>query len=426
MSVPMSDAVGVRPELYLSQVLGRAVFDAAGERIARVRDLLVQFGSEPHPPVSGIVAGVGGREFFVDRAQVAEISAQGVRLATFKVDLRPFERREGEVLLRRDILDKQLIDVDGRRLVRANDLELAELGGQYRLVGVDVSAQALLRRLGPAALTGAIKASRVIDWEDVESFATDVPMVRLRSSHQGLAKLHPVEIAHIVESLSPRQAQEVLDSLDDETVADTIQELPAEDAAQMIQGLDRERAADILDEMDPDDAADLLGDLPAEHAAELLDLMEPDESEDVRELLTYQEDTAAGLMTTDYVVLPARLSAGEALARVRALAEPPDPLYHLYLVDDETSEHLVGVLPLRDLVLAEPQAPVTELAWLDFQSARADESPRTVAQRMAEYNLAALPVVDEAGSLLGVILVDDAIEVLVPELWKRRRAGLFG
>src|SRR5688572_28416801 len=133
MSVRSRDPVGVLPGLYLSQVLGRAVFDAAGERIARVRDLLAQFGSEPHPPISGIVAAVGGRDFFVDRAQVAEISARGVRLATFKVDLRPFVRRVGEVLLRRDILDKQLIDVDGRRLVRANDLELAELGGQYRL-----------------------------------------------------------------------------------------------------------------------------------------------------------------------------------------------------------------------------------------------------------------------------------------------------
>jgi magnesium transporter len=428
VSMTRSDggAVGLRAGLYFSQVLGRPILDAAGERIARVRDLLAQFGSEPHPPISGVVARGGGREFYIDRAQVAEISARGVRLATFKVNLRPFERREGEVLLRRDILDKQLIDVDGRRLVRANDLELAEVGADYRLVGVDVSAQALLRRLGPSALTGGIKAPRVIDWEDVESFATDVPMVRLRSTHQGLARLHPVEIAHIVEELSPRQVQEVLEALDDETAADTIQELPPDDAASVIQGLDRERAADILDEMDPDDAADLLGDLPAEQAAALLDLMEPDEREDVAELLAYEEDTAAGLMTTDYVTLPADLQAGAALARVRALAEPPDPLYHLYLVDDETSEHLVGVLPLRDLVLADPATAVTALAWLEFQSARADEAPRTVAQRMAEYNLATLPVVDDDRCLLGVILVDDAIEVLVPALWKRRWAGIFG
>ncbi|MDP9381914.1 MAG: CBS domain-containing protein [Chloroflexota bacterium] len=414
-----------RTALYLSRILGRPVLDAQGKRVATVKDLVVRFGSEPYPVVSGLVARQGNRDFYLDRAQVADISTRGARLATYKVDLRPFERREGEALLRRDILDKQLIDVDGRRLIRANDLVLAYIDGQYRLVGVDVSVQGILRRLGPAALTGNMESRRIIDWEDVESFATDVPMVRLRTSHEGVARLHPVEIAHILDSLSFRQGQEILEALDDETAADTIQEMHPDEAADLMEGLDRERAADILDEMDPDDAADLLADMSAESAEELLELMEPEESEDVRELLSYEEDTAAGLMTTDYVALPQDLTAGEALARLRALEEPPDPLYHLYLVDAEGSERLVGVAPLRDVVLAAPDTPLTALAWDEFQSARLDEPSRDVAHKMAEYSLAALPVVDEGGRIMGIVLVDDAMDVLVPDLSGRRLSRVF-
>lgn len=416
---------GVQSRLYLSQVLGNPVVDANGERVAVIRDVLVRFGGEPHPPISGLVARQGRRDFYLDWRQVGEISRSGAQLATFKVDLRPFNRRDGEALLRRDILDKQLIDVDGRRVVRANDLQLAYSEGQYRLVGVDVSLQGLLRRLGPAALTGSMQGRRLIDWEDVESFATDVPLVRLRVSHEGVSKLHPVEIAHIVDTLSFRQGQEILAYLDDETAADTIQEMDPDEAADHMEGIDRERAADILDEMEPDDAADLLADLPEESAQELLRLMEAEESETVRELLTYEEDTAAGLMTTDYVALSQSITAAEALMRVRALEEPPDPLYHLYLVDEEGSERLTGVAPLRDVVLAAPDSPLVELALDEHQSARMDESARDVAHKMAEYNLAALPVLDDDGCILGVVVVDDAMDVLLPDLWRRRISRVF-
>jgi magnesium transporter len=411
------DAVEVRASLYLSQVLGRPVLDAAGARIARVHDLVARFGSEPHPPISGVVARRSGREFYVDVTHVVALSHRPVRPATFTVNLRPFERRDGEVLLKQDILDKQLIDVHGRRVVRANDLELAEVDGRYRLVGVDVGVEGLV--------TGAIKARRVVYWEDVESFAIDVPMVRLRVPHDRLARLHPVEIAHIVETLSPQRGREVLESLAEGVAADAVQELHPDAPADLMQGLDRERAADILDEMEPDDAADLLGDLPAERANDLLGLMEPDERDDVAELLAYDEDTAAGLMTTEYVALPAGLTAAEGLARLRALEEPPDPLYHVYFVADEANDRLVGVVPLRDLVLTTDHTPLHALAWHDFQAVRADETSRTVAERMAEYDLAAVPVVDDRGALLGIVTIDDAVDVLVPRLWQRRRSRLF-
>jgi len=215
----ISAPVRASSRLYLSQILGKPILDAEGAEIAWVKDLLVQFEDTAHPPVSGLVARHDRRDFYLNVNRVGALSPHGFQMNAFTVDLRPFERRDGEVLLRRDILDKQLIDVDGRRVVRANDLELIWAEGKYRLVGVDVSAQGLLRRLGPARLTGNLPSRSLIDWAEVESFATQAPLVRLRVSQAGLARLHPVEIAQIVEALSPRHAQDVIHILDDETAA---------------------------------------------------------------------------------------------------------------------------------------------------------------------------------------------------------------
>ena len=409
-----------RKRLYLSQVLDKSIIDGDGERVARVRDLVVRFGSDPHPPISGLLARQGRRTFFLEWSQVAELSHTGVRLATFTVNLQPFERRDSEALLRRDILDKQVIDIDGRRVVRVSDLELALVDGDYRLVGVDVSAQGMLRRLGPAAFSGRFESRHLIDWEDIESFAIDVPMVRLRVPHAGVAALHPVEIARIIESLPYRHGHEVLDALAPGVAADAVQELPPDDAANHLAGFDRARAADILDEMDPDEAADILADLPEEHAEALLALMEPDESADVRELLAYAEDSAAGLMTTDYLALPRSLTVGEGLARLRALDDPPRPLYHIYLVEAEGSNQLVGAVPLLDLVLVDPATPLVELSRFEVKSVHPDDSPREVAHTMGAYNLPDLPVLDERGNLLGIVLVDDALDAMYPDLWRHR------
>ncbi len=417
----MTDAIACRgdPVFYLSQLLDQPVLDRQGGRIGTVRDLVIQFGSASHPSVCGIVVSHARREVFLDPRQVAEVSRQGVRLATFSLNLRPFERRSGEALLRHDILDKQLIDIDGRRLVRANDLLLACVEGELRLVAVDVSIQGLLRRLGPDVLTGNLVSHRLIDWADVESFATDVPMVRLRLAHEGLSKLHPVDIAHIIDQLSLRQGREVLESLADETAADAVQELAPEEAAGLLEGLHRERAADILDEMEPNDAADVLAEMPAEQAADLLDRMEPDEAIDVRALLTYPEDTAAGLMTTEFITMPEQLTVAEALERLRALPEPPTPLYALYLVPVPESRQLSGVVPLRNLVLAGPQMRLDQLAQPGYPTVHPEEPAREVASTMAEYHLTDLPVVDEEGRILGVVVVDDAMEVILPERARR-------
>ena len=412
--------------LYLSQVLGRPIRDLEGERVATIKDVIVRLGADDHPPVTGLVARYRRRDFFLSRWRVSELNQQGVRLNSDILDLRPFVRREGEVLLARDVLDKQLIDVDGKRVVRVNDVQIIETSNDWRVTGADVSLQGLWRRLAPQGFVGAARAVEVLDWADVGYLATDAATVQLKSSSDKLSRLHPVEIARLAEALSYHHGSEVVESLDDETAAETLEEMPAEHQARILGDMDEERAADILEWMSPDEAADVLGDLPEDKAEELLGLMEGEEQADVAELLPYEDDTAGGLMTTEFVTLPRALTVGEALARLRDMAETPNMIYYLYVVEAEESWRLCGVIALRSLILADPKMPLEDVMRTEFQRATVDEPANEVAQRIAEYNLLALPVVDDSEEILGIITVDDAMEILLPKDWRQRVPKLFG
>ncbi len=406
-------------------MLGRPIRDMEDERIAIIKDVIVHLGDD-HPPVTGLVAHYRRRDFFLPRLSLVALSEHSARLNSDILDLRPFARRAGEVLLARDVLDKQLIDVDGKRVVRVNDVQLIEVGGEWRVTGADVSLRGLWRRLAPKGFVGTHRPVEVIDWADVGYLATDASTVQLKSASHKLARLHPVEIARLAEALSYHQVAEVVESLDDETAAETLEEMPAPTQARIIGQMDEERAADILEWMSPDEAADVLGDLPEKKAEELLGLMEGEEQRDVAELLPYEDDTAGGLMTTEFVTLPKGLTVGEAVARLREMAETPNMIYYLYVVEHEGSWQLAGVLALRSLILADPAAPLETVMRQDFQQALPQDSARHVAERIAEYNLLALPVVDEAGDILGIVTVDDAMEILLPNDWRHRLPRLFG
>ena len=411
--------------LYLSQVLGRPIREVEGERVATLKDVIVRLG-EDHPTVMGLVARYRRLDFFVPRTHVAKIDVYGVTLSSDILDLRRFARREGEILLARDVLDKQLIDVDGKRVVRVNDVQIVEAGGEWRVTGADVSMKGLWRRLTPHNFVGTNRPVEVIDWADVGYLATDAATVQLKSSRDKLARLHPVEIARLAEALSRHQGAEVIEALDDETAAEALEEMHAEDQARIIGDMEEERAADILEHMSPDEAADVLGDLPEDKAEDLLELMDHEEKADVKELLPYEDDEAGGLMTTEFVVLPKHLTAGEALARLREMAETPNMIYYLYVVEEENSWKLSGVIALRNLILADPDAPLHEVMRDEFQHAHPKDSAREVAETIAEYNLLALPVVDDAGEIAGIVTVDDAMELLLPKDWRQRLPRVFG
>jgi magnesium transporter len=411
--------------LYLSQVLGRPILDLDGERVATLKDVIVRLGEHDHPPVAGFVARYRRRNFFLPRWRISEFGGRGVRLNSDILDLRPFGRREGEVLLARDVLDKQLIDVDGKRVVRVNDVQIIEAGNEWHVTGADVGLIGLWRRLAPSFLRSG-RPVEVIDWADVGYLATDAATVQLKSSRGKLARLHPVEIARLAEAFSYQHGTAIVESLDDETAAETLEEMAAERQAQILGDMDEERAADILEHMSPDEAADVLGDLPEDKAEDLLNRMEDDEQLEVAELLPYPDDSAGGLMTTEFVTLPRDLTVGEALARLRDMAETPNMIYYLYVVPQEDSFHLEGVIALRSLILADPAAPLEKVMRSDLQVAHPDDDEAAVAHKIAEYNLLALPVVDEAGEILGIVTVDDAIEILLPRDWRQSLPRLLG
>ncbi len=411
--------------LYLSQVLGRPIIDLEGERVAALKDVIVRLGEGDHPPVAGFVARYRRRDFFLPRWRISNFDVQGVRLTSDILDLRPFMRRDGEVLLARDVLDKQLIDVDGKRVVRVNDVQIIEAANEWRVTGADVSLTGLWRRLAPAFMRSG-RPVEVIDWADVGYLATDAATVQLKSSRGKLARLHPVEIARLAEAFSYQQGAEIVESLDDETAAETLEEMAAARQAQILSDMDEERAADILERMSPDEAADVLGDLPEAKAEDLLKRMEDEEQSEVAELLPYADDTAGGLMTTEFVTLPRDLTVGAALARLREMAETPNMIYYLYVVEHEESWKLVGVIALRSLILADPSAPLDMVMRSEMQVAHPDDNAHDVSQKNAEYNLLALPVVDEHEDILGIITVDDAIEVLLPRDWRQRLPRLLG
>ncbi len=414
--------------LYLSQILGRPIFDAGGERIATVRDVIVRYGEEDYPPVIGLVARYRRRLFFMPRANISTMGEHGAKMNSGMLDLRPFTRRTGEVLLNKDVLDNQLIDVDGKRVVRVNDVQIIQVGQAWRVSGADVSLQGFLRRLMPKGFYGSSKVVEVIDWADVGYLATDSASatVKLKSSKDKLSRLHPVEIAQLAEALSPVHRTEIVESLDDEIAADILEEMSTENQARILEEMEKERAADILEEMSPDDAVDVLGEMNDEKAQELFDLMEGEEKADVAELMSFAHDTAGGLMTTEFVAFPKNLTVAQAIARLREMAETPNMIYYLYVVEEENSWKLCGLITLRGLILADPTLPLSDVMRDQFQFAHPNDDAEEVAQTIAEYNLLALPVIDDEGDIAGIVTVDDAMEILLPKNLERRLPRVFG
>jgi CBS domain-containing protein/sporulation protein YlmC with PRC-barrel domain len=415
--------------LFLSQLVGQPVLDRSGEPFGRVRDLIVALG-ERYPPVTGLVVRVaGGREIFLPWSDVEEIDRTGARLHTSSIDITSFRQRPNEIRLWLDLQDKQIVDVEGRKIVRVNDIQLAPVRGRLRLVAVDVGLAGILRRLGLSgpgerlARAMRLPIENYIEWEDVDPVESSVSSLKLRVPHQALATLHPADVAHIVEQLAPRDRAGIMAALEEGRAADVLEELSAEDQVDVLEDLPPEKAADILEEMGPDEAADLIADLPEERQAELLSLMEPEDAEDVRELLSYGEETAGGLMTTDFLTVSANETAQDVIERLRKLQPDADHVYYLYALDPEGV--LVGTVTLRGLVIADPSTPIREITRPEPISIRVDADEDEVARAIARYNLLALPVVDEEGRMQGVVTVDDALERALGEGWRKRLPELF-
>jgi Mg/Co/Ni transporter MgtE/sporulation protein YlmC with PRC-barrel domain len=327
-----------------------------------------------------------------------------------------------------DLLDKQIVDVDGRKVVRINDLELAQTAGALRVVAADIGAGGLLRRLTAGKLFAGL-VERVprtlIAWDNVAPLHDLNPSeIKLSVSENRLARLHPSDLAQIISDLSAADAARIVGALDDETAADAFEHLDSERTRAIIEDLGSERAADIIEEMDSDDAADLLGELPEEQQAELLAKMDSATADDLRELSQYAEDTAGGMMTTDYVWIYPHRTVGATIAKLREIGPNSEFIYYLYVTDQ--AEKLLGVLSLRTLLLSSPDATIHSVMDSELVSVAADATSEDVAGTIARYDLLACPVLDAEGRMLGIVTVDDAIDAILPERLKKQMPRLIG
>jgi CBS domain-containing protein/sporulation protein YlmC with PRC-barrel domain len=416
--------------LYLSQAIGRPVLDQAGEPIGKVADLIVALGDQ-YPPLTGLVVETDGRRIFLPWTSVQHLDAGGAKLRGSTIDIGKFRQRPDEILMRADLMDKQIVDIDGRKVVRVNDLRLDEIEGVLHLVAVDVGTSGLLRRLGIegayriiARNLGFAVPERYIDWQDVDPVESSVSSLKLRVPHRGLAELHPADLATIIDQLARKDRAGVIASLDDESAAEAIEEMEPDTQVEVLEALEPERAADILEEMSPDDAADLVADLSDEARTEILALMERDEAAEVEHLLKYPEDTAGGMMTTEFVAVDAALTAGRTIERLRELEPDAELIYYVYVTD--TEGRLVGVLSLRDLIVAQPAMPIADVMIPEPVTLGPLATTDEVAEMVAHYNLLAVPVVDDDRRLVGIVTVDDAMDSILPASWRRRLPRLAG
>ena len=408
----------------LTELLKVPVQDPTGGMAGRVRE--VAFCPQDDPArVSALIVRTRDGDRLLGLSHIESING-GIKARTAPSEWPPYAGSEGMLLLTRDLLDQQIIDVHGRKVVRVNDVDLNEepLEGhvELRMASVDVGARGAVRRLltglvpraALRALLGKIPP-RMIPWEFVDLIETDpARRVRLKISHDRLAKLHPADIADIVEDLAPAEREAVFETLDEEVAAEALEEITPKLQRSIVESLDSDRAADIVEEMDPDAAADLLGDLSEEKSEEILEEMEPEQREEVSELLEFQENTAAGRMTTEYMAIDRNAVVHDAIEMLRRFEGGIESVSTIYLI--EPDEKLVGAVPLSKIVLASQETPLAQLTAEPLVSSHAGAGEKEVAELFDKYNLLTLPVVDDDGKLTGVITADDVISLLRSKL----------
>lgn len=428
--------------IFLSELLREHVCDRDGRRLGSLKDICVSLG-EAFPVVTALVVSqttLTTNDLIIPWNQVDNLEEEHkIHLTVKQPQIGTYSPFSDEILLKRDILDTQIVDTQGFRVVKVNDLKLAQIKGTARLIGVDISLNGLLRRLGAEWLLKALPRrmeERIITWNYVEPIQVVkagvtgqlapvaaggvalgiggvIPQVQLNVSHTKLSELRPADIADILEQLNAEEAGAVLERLSPEIAAGTLNEVENPLQSEILSELDPERASDLLEILPPDDAADILADIPQDEAERLLSLMPISESQPIRDLLRYGPQTAGGIMTTEVLALAQDVTVEEALVHLRQNSEHLEMIYYLYIVDAE--RHLIGIVSLRELVIAEPGTHLRDLMDTDVISVQASMDQEEIAHLIAKYDLLGVPVVDSEDRLLGLITVDDVIDVIHEE-----------
>lgn len=410
---------------FISQIIGRPVVDSEGEKLGQVDEVLaIEKPGIQHPVLVALVVSNKKEIFRYPFSEIAVLYAPVIPLSHRKEKLPIYKPNGEEIQLIQDVLDKQIIDTNGIRVVRVNDLELVRVNGDYYVTNVDIGPMGIIRRIGMGKLGKNIvdlfdknPRKSFISWDNVELLVHD-QLMRLKVPAEKLHELHPADIAEIISDMSHTESGKLLDTLDIEHLADALEEVEPDFQATLVEGMSDEKVADVLEEMSPDEAADLLAELPQERSKDLLELMQAEEAKDVRMLLSYPEDSAGGMMTTDVACIRPGLTASKAIEVLRNSGSEAESLFYVYVTDEQ--DHLIGVFSLSDLILSKPNTPVKEFMHSKVVAANVLEKQDTLAQLVAKYNLLTIPIVDNENRLLGMVTADDALDKIIPTAWKKR------
>lgn len=417
--------MGVSDVAFFSQLTGLPVVDNNGNRLGTLVDLAVKPG-ERFLDVSSIVyQTLLHRRYIVPWERVEEVGGT-IRLNVPKERIPPGEMDSRDLSLKESVLDKQIVDTSGLKVVRVNDVLLARFNGILSVIGVDTGMKSLLRRLGVLGFAGKYADSlqdHVIPWSYMQPLQPELLSLHLKIPRHGISELHPADIADIIEELNNRQRVALLKSLDDEMAAETLEESDMDVQVKVAGCMNNVRMAHILENMSPEEAADLLGMLPGDRASELLSLMNREEAQEISSLLKYPVRSAGGLMTPDYVTVDVEKTVGDAVEEIRALSEEVWSVYYIYVIDKEN--RLQGYISMKDLLLARRSGPVINIMSEETAKVTVDTPMEEVASLMAKYDLLAVPVVDDKDRLQGVVIVDDVIDLVVPPKWKQQFPRTF-
>ncbi len=402
--------------ISVAGLIGAPVRNQAGAEVGTVDDVVVRWQGEPYPPLTGLLLKVGRRQAWLPAAQVESLGRRQVQLSSARLDLRDAQRRAGEVALSQDVIDHQMVDVDGVRVFRAADLYLARLDDVIRLVGADIGFATLLRRLGPSRWRGVPTPDRVIDWAAIQPFTKGDHAgqpVRLTRANEDLHRLRPGELADLLEDLGRPQREELLAALGTEEAADALEEMDLDDLINLLRELPADQTAKVVAEMAPDEAAEALRQLDPESRNELLEAMDPAVADELAGLVDYPEESAGGSMTTDVVALHRSSTVAQARDQVQGMGADGHELTAVTVVDDDGA--LVGDLGAMELFLAEPDRLLGDLVGDDDPvCVEARASFEDVVEALVEARSPSVVVVDEAGRPLGRIVADDVVDALLP------------
>src|SRR5579863_6795485 len=406
--------------LHLSSVVRGALVDRDGDRLGRVEDLIAQLGFAPHPPVTGVVVRIARRQLFVPIDRIPDLQPGRVQFVGDTVSLKRFERRPGEVLLSKDLRARHLINLQGARLIRANEIELARVDGRWEVVAVDPSPRVALRRLLPRGIGRRIPAGKVVDWASIEPFVAHVPTARLRIPYRKLARLHPAQIADLVEAASHEEGEEIIEAVaaDKELEADVFEELDPEHQIEFLESRSDQDAARLLASMAPDDAADLIMEADQDRRLRLLEALPQPQRRKVRLLLNYNPETAGGLMSPDFVSIPESATVDEALAAVRNSTAPQESLQVVFALHEDGT--VAGSASVVALIRAQAGATLASVVRPIPAHLHPDWDLGATVRKMSDFNLMVAPVLDaDHQHILGIVTVDDVLELMLPTGWRR-------